>query len=124
VLLLALRAYQNLILFETYIARRNFDALYRRVRRCPVAGTASCSEMAGSICAAMDKACVLYWKQVFCLQRSSATVCLLRKHGFPAQLVIGAQYLPFKAHAWVEINGRVVNDKPYVPELYGILDRC
>jgi len=39
-------------------------------------------------------------------------------------MVIGAQKLPFKAHAWVEIGGQVINDKPYLPKLYGILDRC
>jgi len=32
--------------------------------------------------------------------------------------------MPFKAHAWVEVDGRVVNDKLYTPEMYGVLDRC
>jgi hypothetical protein len=39
-------------------------------------------------------------------------------------MVIGAQQLPFKAHAWVEVDGHVVNDKPYVPEMYAVLERC
>ena len=39
-------------------------------------------------------------------------------------MVIGAKQMPFKAHAWVEVDGRVVNDKRYMPELYGVLDRC
>ena len=29
-------------------------------------------------------------------------------------MVIGAQQMPFKTHAWVEVDGRVVNDK-HVP---------
>jgi hypothetical protein len=37
--------------------------------------------------------------------------------------VIGAQRIPFKAHAWVEVEGRVVNDKPYMSEMYAIVDR-
>jgi hypothetical protein len=41
-----------------------------------------------------------------------------------AHLVIGAQQMPFKAHAWVEVDGIVVNDKQYIGELYAILDRC
>jgi hypothetical protein len=49
---------------------------------------------------------------------------LLRRHGVAAEMVIGAQRLPFKAHAWVEVSGQVVNDKPYIPELYEVLDRC
>jgi hypothetical protein len=39
-------------------------------------------------------------------------------------MVIGAQVLPFKSHAWVEVDGRVVNDKPYIPEIYRVLERC
>jgi hypothetical protein len=39
-------------------------------------------------------------------------------------MVIGARQLPFKAHAWVEVAGLVVNDKSYVPETYAVLDRC
>jgi hypothetical protein len=61
---------------------------------------------------------------VLCLQRSAATTCLLRSHGVRALLVIGAQRIPFRAHAWVEVDGQVVNDKPYMHEIYAVLDRC
>ena len=69
-------------------------------------------------------ACIWYWKEALCLQRSAATACLLKQYGVLAQMVIGAQQMPFKAHAWVEVDGRVVNDKPYTPEMYAVLDRC
>ena len=49
---------------------------------------------------------------------------LLKRHGVPAQMMIGAQQMPFKAHAWVEVDGRVVNDKPYMREMYAVLDKC
>ena len=62
--------------------------------------------------------------EVLCLQRSAATACLLKGRGIHAEKVIGAQQMPFKAHAWVEVDGRVVNDKPYTPEMYAVLDRC
>jgi hypothetical protein len=39
-------------------------------------------------------------------------------------MVIGAQQMPFKAHAWVEVSGQVVNDQPYTREMYAVLDRC
>jgi hypothetical protein len=39
-------------------------------------------------------------------------------------MVIGVQHLPFVAHAWVEVAGRVVNDKPYMSEIYSVLFRC
>ena len=69
-------------------------------------------------------AAVLYFRKVLCLQRSAATACLLKKHGFPAQLVIGVQQMPFAAHAWVELDGLVLNDKPYISDIYSVLARC
>jgi hypothetical protein len=124
VLLLVLRAYLTLILFDLYLARGNFAALYDRVRRYPVNEKAPPSGTAERVCMAVDMASIWYWKEVLCLQRSAATTCLLRHHGEPARLVIGAQRMPFRAHAWVEVDGHVVNDKTYTPEMYAVLDRC
>lgn len=122
--LLILQAYIRLILFDVYLARKKFSALYAKVRDFPVSGHLFGPGDAERICAAVDLACIWYWKEALCLQRSAATTCLLRRYGIPAQLVIGTQKLPFKAHAWVEVDGRVVNDKPYTPEMYLVLDRC
>lgn len=77
-----------------------------------------------TICHAIDLACALYVKPVLCLQRSAATTILLRRYGWSAEMVIGAQVLPFKSHAWVEVDGRIVNDKPYIHEIYCVLERC
>ncbi len=76
------------------------------------------------LCHAIDLACVFYLKPVKCLQRSAATTLLLRRHGVAAEMVIGAQLLPFKKHAWVEVDGAVVNDKPYMAEIYEQMERC
>jgi len=121
---LVLRAYLRLIQFDMYLARGNFQALYDKVRNYPIGRTPTSVEPTERICAAVDIACIWYWKEVLCLQRSSATACLLKRHGVQAQMMVGAQQMPFKAHAWVEVNGRVVNDKPYVREMYAVLDRC
>jgi hypothetical protein len=72
----------------------------------------------------MDLACVLYFKRVFCLQRSSATTILLRRYGWRAEMVTGAQISPFEFHAWTEVNHLIVNDKPYLHEIYQVLERC
>jgi hypothetical protein len=121
---LVLKAYLKLIYFYLYLARGNFAALYDKVRRYPTGKKADPSDAIEKICFAVDMACIWYWKEALCLQRSSATACLLRRYGIPARMVIGAQQMPFKAHAWVEVGGRVVNDKPYTPEMYAVLDRC
>lgn len=122
--LLILRAYVMLIHFHIYLARGNFSALHEKVRNFPVNEVASIPGTAKRTCAAVDMACIWYWKEVLCLQRSAVTACLLKRHGVPAQMVIGAQQIPFRAHAWVEVDGRVVNDKPYTPEMYAVIDRC
>lgn len=121
---LVLKAYMKLIQFDPYQARGNFAALYKKVRSYPIDKKSASAALIEQICSAVDMACIWYWKEVLCLQRSAATACLLKRHGIPAQMVIGAQQMPFKAHAWVEVAGRVVNDKPYVPEVYAVLDRC
>ncbi|HXN27043.1 MAG TPA: lasso peptide biosynthesis B2 protein [Candidatus Acidoferrales bacterium] len=122
--LLSLQAYGKLILFDFYLARGNFVNLYEKVRDCPIRARVLDPAAVERICSAVDMACIWYWKEALCLQRSAATACLLKRHGVAAQMVIGAQQMPFKAHAWVEVGGRVVNDRPYTPEMYQVLDRC
>ena len=120
---IVLRAYLRLIQFDLYLARGNFKALYEKVRAYPLR-TPPPVNAVEQICSAVDMACIWYWKEVLCLQRSAATACLLKSCGVPAEMVIGAQQMPFKAHAWIEVCGRVVNDKPYVREMYAVLDKC
>ena len=76
------------------------------------------------VCMAVNYACVWYPKQTLCLQRSFVTTYLLRKHGVAAQMVLGAQKLPFKAHAWVEVDGRAVNERSNVQATYAVWDKC
>jgi hypothetical protein len=64
-----------------------------------------------------------YFKRVWCLQRSAALVLLLRRRGFPADVVLGVRTFPFEAHAWAECRGRVINDKPDYISRFLVLDR-
>jgi hypothetical protein len=121
---LVLRAYLLLILFDLCMTRGDFQAVYNKVRLCPTNAAPTRDKGTQLICSAVDMACIWYWKEVLCLQRSAATACLLKRHGVPAQMMIGARRMPFGAHAWVEVFGRVVNDKPYVREIYAVLDQC
>jgi len=72
---------------------------------------------------AQNWALSLYWKRVFCLQRSVALARVLRGGGLDAHIVIGCRPEPFTSHAWVEIDGRVVNDSPAFPKLLYVLER-
>ena len=118
------RAYIHLLQFDLLLARRGFPAVHEQVRKSCVRQQSRTLDAAERICHAFDLACVLYFKQVRCLQRSAATAVLLRRAGFSAQLVIGVQPCPFRAHAWVELDGCVVNDKSYVASMYQVLERC
>ena len=120
---LALRAYLKLVQFDLYLARKDFAAVRRRVQSCPRSEKVPSSDVVEQICSAVDLACIWYWKEVLCLQRSATAAYLLRQNGVDAQLIIGVQLMPFKAHAWVEVDGQVVNDVPYTPAMYTVLDR-
>jgi hypothetical protein len=123
--LLVLESWLALLYFELILQIRDFGTLHRSVREEPVRSTLNANPiLSEDICNAIDLACVFYFKQVLCLQRSAATVLLLRRHGWKAEMVIGAQMLPFKSHAWVEIGGSIVNDKPYMLDIYQVLERC
>lgn len=117
-------AYCELLRLEYPLFRKNFAAIYDRVRRMPLGTRHKKIREYTQLSHAVDVAAVLYFRKVLCLQRSAATACLLKKNGFPAQLVIGVQQLPFAAHAWVELDGAIINDKPYMSDIYSVLARC
>jgi transglutaminase superfamily protein len=121
-LMLVLRAYMELIRVDVRVSRQGFAAVYRKVQSTDIERKTACPISSAQLCRAMDLACVWYWKQVLCLQRSAATTCLLRCHGVAAEMVIGTQQIPFAAHAWVEVDGAVVTDKPYMREMYAVID--
>jgi hypothetical protein len=55
------------------------------------------------------------------LERSVATAAMLRRYGWPSQLVLGVQVFPSEDYAWVEIDECPVNDTPDVREIYKII---
>jgi hypothetical protein len=123
-MLLYVQAFWQLLRFHYWISGRNFPLLYQHVRDYPRFASQVSPEIIEHACSAVERLCMWYPKQVPCLQRSAATTCLLRNYGVEAKMVIGVQHLPFKAHAWVEVDGRVVNDLPYTREMYTTLDCC
>lgn len=73
-------------------------------------------------CMALRYARVWYPKRVRCLQRSAVLACILRSYGVPAQMVLGSQKMPFKGHAWVEIEGKAINERRSVA-IFDVWDR-
>lgn len=120
--LLILKAFAELIRSGWYVSSGDFASLYERVRSIGV--NRECRYSCEAVCRAMDLACACYWKKALCLHRAAATTCLLRRCGTEARMVIAAQRMPFKAHAWVEVQGKVVNEQPSVTTEYMVLDKC
>jgi len=121
---LIVRSYFLLMSFEWDIRRRDFGKVYRRVRAHLVHHASRQHFPVELSCRAVNVACAAYFKEVQCLQRSATLVCLLRDCGAPASLVIGAQHIPFNGHAWVELEGEIVNDNRANLGKYVVLDRC
>jgi hypothetical protein len=119
---LILRAWFLLFYFELLMLTGSLKTVHRLVRSHKVRST-SIQHMS-ILSRAVDLACVFYFKRVLCLQRSAATTLLMRQYGWNAEMVIGVQLLPFQSHAWVEIQGTIVNDRPYLLEIYEVLERC
>ena len=123
------RAFFLVMFYDMLLARDDFPGIHRRVQKYPIGKKSPADEVEveairDSICGALNNACVWYPRRAECLQRSAVLTCLMRAYGLPAEMVIGTQKLPFRAHAWVELNGRVVNDKQDVPQLYAEIARC
>jgi hypothetical protein len=121
---LILKSYWALLQVEHFLARGAFSDLCDMVRSYSVRQRVIRPDTVGRVCSALNLACICYCKEVLCLQRAAATTRLLRSYGVSAEMVIGAQDQPFRAHAWVEVDGCVVNDRLYVPEIYKPLERC
>lgn len=56
-----------------------------------------------------------------CLQRSFTAFLMLRRRGIPVNLCIGVSKFNFRAHAWLEHHGLVVNEDPKVRQIYSQL---
>ena len=124
-ILTTLRAYAVLLSFEYVLFRSDFASLYRRVRRQPVRTREFDTDTSRTCMRRQSTA------PASCTSnRCNASRDPLPPYAFcgslgvPAELVIGAQPLPFRAHAWVEVQGMIVNDKASATETYAVLDRC
>lgn len=54
-----------------------------------------------------------------CLERSYAACSVLRRHGVPATFCVGvSRNPPMRFHAWVEVDGQVVNDSQPIHSIY------
>jgi hypothetical protein len=85
--------------------------------------TPSNSQCTAAVCENLDRILPFYWKPVRCLQRSVVTARVLRAYGAAAQVVVGYRLAPLAAHAWVEVDGRILNDSQVFQNRMAVLER-
>lgn len=122
----ALCAFGLLLVADLVLRLGGFRCLHWLTKRWPTLGSEpeSLHAVARDVRDAVDHARTYYPRRARCLQGSVAAAWLLRLRGVNAELVLGVQKFPFGAHAWVEVDGTVVNDEPDVQGRYGVLERC
>ena len=123
-MILFFQALFMLLAYDLLSALCCFQTIYFVVRGWKVNSKTGGQGVIDRVCVAVNYACIWYPKQTLCLERSFVTTYLLRKHGVAAQMVLGAQKLPFKAHAWVEVDGQAINERSNVQATYTVWDKC
>jgi len=120
--ILAIEAFSALVTYDA-ISLLGFSRVHKLMGRCPRLRIRHSADTVERVCAAVDEACIWYFRRVMCLQRSAVTMWLLRLHGVDASLVIGFRPVPLDSHAWVEVDGAVVNDRPQYQKFFRVLER-
>ena len=121
---LFLKAFLGLLVFDVFGFGQNFAKMHRFISNWKVSATEAQEKTVNDVCTAVNYACAWYPKRALCLQRSAVTTCLLRRCGIPATMVMGVQSVPFKAHAWTEVNNAAVNERRDVQKYYTAWERC
>ena len=121
-MLLVLQVIWQLMRYNLVAAVCGFSGNYRGLRR-HRSRTRSRPELEQAICQTVADVSAFYCRPVRCLQRSVVTARVLRAHGIAAELVIGYHLAPPMSHAWVEVDGRVVNDSAGYQSKLRILER-
>ncbi len=72
------------------------------------------------VCAGIERARIWYPKTIMCMQHSAVIKFLLLRCGLNPRLAIAGRIMPFQSHAWVEIDGTVINDTQKVQSYYSV----
>jgi hypothetical protein len=119
--LLHLRAFATLMRVHRTLRHCRYDELRQFLAARQRQGPAKRNAMEiAHVMAAIERVCLWYVPRSRCLHRSAVLVSLLRRFGVDAVMVIGIRVEPYAGHAWVEVNGVVINDddafvKSYIP---------
>jgi hypothetical protein len=118
-------AFLLLITADAILKLAGFNALHQAVIDWPLRNKASVEpQLLSHLCSAANQACAFYPKQSLCLQRSVILTWLLRSNGIKGEMMIGVHKMPFYGHAWVELEGKVINDDKNAKNFFQVVSRC
>ncbi len=121
----AVRGYFSLLLVDLILALGGFPLLHRCIVKLPVRKRQSIGapDAVGWARSAIASGSRFRRTSPKCLTRSAALVFLLRRaYGIAAKVVIGFRSVPIEGHAWVEVDGMVIDDLPHENEFL-VIDR-
>ena len=121
---LVFRALWELTAHSLVTSVAGFNGVHARLVRTRIKNRVAEPGVEAAVCRAVSLAVTMVPWRVWCLQRSAVTVRLLRQRGAKADFVVGYRPTPFFSHAWVEVDGRVVNDDSGYQQQLAILMRC
>lgn len=73
------------------------------------------------LASSLEKACLLYPKKTKCLIFAATLFSLHCEQKLNCDFAIGVQNLPFYAHAWIEVDGAVINDNPELQKKLAVI---
>ena len=103
---------------DALVRRGRIQAVLRWLRtrhgRLPAVAGPGSAVRAAALVDAHIRARMVYPRQIECLPGSAALAAHAWACGLPVGFVTGVHKYPFVAHAWVEYNGQVLNDRPEI----------
>jgi hypothetical protein len=126
---LTLRAFVLFILIDIGFGIAGFDVVYERIvrrgrsRTAELPRTSEAARVRDTLAAVMHATRWYYRTRLDCLPKALTLFSLLRNQGIPAELCLGVKRFPFAGHAWVEVNGAVIDTKPEQVRPYTVITR-
>lgn len=113
---LVIRAYLYMLVIDCRLKFSNFEAVYAwleattaRQHRCLPSDPATAGRAIDEVCSAIQRASRFYYRsRKHCLPTALLAYWLMKREGLAASFCLGVKKYPFRAHAWVEYDGRVV----------------
>lgn len=117
---LIMRAWFRLLMIDCRLKFTRFESVQKWIVKAAKLEANHRSAIASSIPWIIDEACRVvqiaskfyYRVRRDCLPAGMLAFYLMRRQGLPVELCIGVRKFPFKAHAWVALEGRIVFTTP------------